>query len=178
MIYLISLIKHRSLFTILIIILVYGTSCTLVGSESGRYVDAGNQLRISLELNKTEIEPNKKLVATYTIRNISRSPVILTTSPPHIADAVTRKDGEIIPLVGTGSGGPGIFGYYYIGTGEKMVTEYVIEAKTSRFDFDTQSIIYTPAEKGAYALNLSANVGLINDQQIRVPEIEKLFWIK
>lgn len=164
--------------TILLVVTAFSSSCNIIDSNSDSHIDFRNQMRISIEISDKEVEPGENFTATYSIRNLTGQPIYMTTTPPRFANAIVRKGGEIVEMVGKGSGGPGISGYHYLGVGKTLHGEFEVEARTRRLDLETQTIIYTPVEAGEYVLEISFNVWIINEETIRLPELERTFWVK
>lgn len=163
---------------VLIGLLTLLTGCDTVGTDANPYVNFRSQLRLSAELSERNLEPEQAFTATLQIRNVTGREIVLVTSPPRIADVIVRQNGELIWITGTMSGGPGIFGYHAVLPGQTYTETFAFEAVERRYDSETHTFFYVPLEPGEYDLYFIPNVGMVDDEQVRLPEIRKTFRVR
>lgn len=159
-------------------LLAAGFGCNTVGTDGDSFVNFRSQLRLSAELSERNLEPEQAFTATLQIRNVTGREIVLVTSPPRIADVIVRQNGELIWITGTMSGGPGIFGYHAVLPGQTYTETFAFEAVERRYDSETRTFYDVPLEPGEYDLHIIPNVGMVDDEQIRLPEIRKRFRVR
>lgn len=166
------------LFMLASFTLIFAAGCNTVGSDAEPYTDFRSQLRITLELSEREIEPGQPFTATLSMRNVTGQAVGLVSSPPRISDILVRQGGELVWIYGTASGGPGVFGQHIIEVGKTLVTDFELKATERRYDPETQTYSDVPLAPGDYVLHAILNVVYVNDELMRLPEMEVAFRVK